>query len=211
LVAARAYLGADILAALSDIEVLVAAAWMGGLGVAVGLLGGAAAGFLLAAGRQGTVVSWAFVAAAFGAVGGGLTPLLVRAARPWLPAEASSAAAWALAGLLTGVAGYVWSRREEPEEPQDTEAGRGHAVEVWPIDSGPRQAPDRAGVRLLPILGVAGVCLVAVVATPASDAGWAVLAVALLALAVAWALGGQERRIRELELQLRQRGDGPSG
>jgi MYXO-CTERM domain-containing protein len=49
--------------------------------------------------------------------------------------------------------------------------------------------------------------VVAFFTTPPSDAGWAILAVGLLGLAAAWALAAQERRIRELERQLRDKED----
>jgi peptidoglycan/LPS O-acetylase OafA/YrhL len=105
-----------------------------------------------------------------------------------------SATAWVVAGLLAGLAGYGWGGSPAGEDKDDWTEGRA--------------AVNRPSVRLLAVIGVAVACLVAALATPASDAGWAVLAVGLLGLAVAWVLSDQERRIRHLERQLRERRDG---
>src|SRR5262245_7162796 len=198
---ARVHLGVDVLAVLREQDVAKAAALLAGQGVVLGLLGGAVVGLVLGGlGRAGeTVVPGALIGGAFGAVGGALTPCLLAATGAWLAPEVGSATAWAVAGLLAGLAGYGWGGPRTEEDEDDWTEGR---VAV----SGPRDT-RRPSARLLTVIGLAVACLVVALATPASDAGWAVLAVGLLGLAVASALSGQERRIRDLERQLRERED----
>lgn len=59
-----------------------------------------------------------------------------------------------------------------------------------------------AFVRVAPVLMVSVACLLAVGLSAPSPVGWAMLAVGFLGLAAAWAVLGQERRIRELERRL---------
>ena len=66
----------------------------------------------------------------------------------------------------------------------------------------PRTASG-AVVGLGPVMLVSVTCLLAVGLSSPSPVGWAMLAIGLMGLAVSWALVGQERRIRELEQQLR--------
>jgi hypothetical protein len=195
-VIARVHLGVDVLAVLREPDVAKAAALLGGQGAVLGLFGGAVVGLVLGGlGRAGeTVVPGALIGGAFGAVGGALTPGLLAATEAWLAPEMGSATAWVVAGLLAGLAGYGWGGSPAGEDKDDWTEGRA--------------AVNRPSVRLLAVIGVAIACLVAALATPASDAGWAVLAVGLLGLAVAWVLSDQERRIRHLERQLRERRDG---
>jgi hypothetical protein len=70
---------------------------------------------------------------------------------------------------------------------------------VQPADRATSAGPV---VRVLPVLLVSVGCLLAVGLGAPSPVGWAMLAVGLLGLAVAWGLVGQERRIKELERQI---------
>jgi hypothetical protein len=179
-----------------------------GASAGCGLLTGVLIGLVFCDTLSGAaVLAWCLRGTAVGLLGGGLTWLLVSVTRNELAAEVSSVLAWCVAGLLVGMLGYGWRQLRRPETDEDEVAqdeepqrerqqtARGQGAIRWPT------------VRLLPILGVAVGCLVAFVTTLPSDAGWAVLAVGLLGLAVAWALNGQERRIRDLERQLRDKQD----
>jgi hypothetical protein len=73
---------------------------------------------------------------------------------------------------------------------------------VQPADQAATVGPV---VRVLPVLIVSVGCLLAVGLGAPTPVGWAMLAVGLLGLAVAWALVGQERRIKELKLRLGDR------
>jgi hypothetical protein len=177
---------------------------LAGLGGLYGLLAGGVAGLLrgppgrIAAGLKGGLGF-----AIGGALAGGLGPLLSAATGGRLPAAGASAVACALIGGLMGLVGYTlrrWRTEHTPLPDDDwsadpTLAGRPALPAVGP---GPV-------VRQWPVLAVSAACLVAAVVTPPSPAGWATLGVGLLGCAVAWILAGQERRLRELEQQLRQR------
>jgi hypothetical protein len=74
-----------------------------------------------------------------------------------------------------------------------------------PVMTAGRSASSDTAFRLAPVLMVSVACLVAVGLSTPSPVGWAMLAIGLLGLAVAWALFGQERRIRDLERRLAAR------
>jgi hypothetical protein len=107
---------------------------------------------------------------------------------------------------VAGGIGYVF--RRGPGDPDEVTSAGG--AENEPPVSEPRRPSERRGPspRLWPVVAVAAACLLATVTTRASDAGWAALAVGLLGLAVGWALLGQDRRIRELEREVRRLRDG---
>jgi hypothetical protein len=161
----------------------------------IGLVLGTTAGFVLGRShrfRSGIILG--LIGAATGAIGGALCPVFVAAGSGLRP-EAACAIAWAIAGFLAGPAGYVWSRWNRPANRPELD----WSAEVEEIARGRWPFP---GGRVLLVWIVSGLCLVAVVGTPFSPAWKAVLAAGVLGVAVAWALGGQERRIRELERRL---------
>jgi hypothetical protein len=99
-----------------------------------------------------------------------------------------------------------------PEEPspvvtsgRDPEPVIATQAAPLPVMTAGRSASSDTAFRLAPVLMVSVACLVAVGLSTPSPVGWAMLAIGLLGLAVAWALFGQERRIRDLERRLAAR------
>ncbi|MDB5312949.1 MAG: hypothetical protein JWO38_7151 [Gemmataceae bacterium] len=211
LVTARRILGVEVQASLSRDEMIAAAAVLAAIGVACGLIVGTTSGLLSRnTDRTGTAAR-ALIGALAGAAGGGLSPFVVVAVGGWLPVEVSSALSWALVGLLGGVVGNYRDRRRARQNVIAEEADWSDDESVedqLPGLKRSRRPTIAPAPRLVPILAVSSACLAAVIATSPSSLGWPVLAIGLLGLAVAWALVGQERRIRELERQLRKRKDG---
>jgi hypothetical protein len=139
-----------------------------------------------------------------GVIGGGFSPLVVDAVGPALPVEASSALAWAAAGALAGLVGYVWPRKrpapDEADEEEPTE-GRRTRQREW------RPSPWSMSPRVAPILALSLLAPVIALVTAPPGAALAFVAVGLLGLAVTGVVAGQERRIRELERLLRKQED----
>jgi hypothetical protein len=211
LMAVRLLFGVSVLAVLRIAHVALAAPLMAGFVAVVALSCAMAAWFFLSGSRRDSdVLAWALPCVFFGAFGGGLTPVLIAVTASWLLPEASSTAVWAVAGLLCGLFAYGLSRvQAEPDDTCDEDnwvASQAHEDEPKGKE-GERCMHGKSSAHLLPVVAVAVACMALVIATPPSDAGWAVLAVGLLGLASAWALAGQERRIRDLEWQLRSRGE----
>ena len=174
-----------------------------GLCAGVGLLVGALSGSQLGRPYPGlAIVVWGFTGALTGAIGSGLTFVVIES-NPWvLPAERGTVVAWAVAGLFAGFAGFVWNRLTGPEpaifdEAEEADAAMPEAPRVLWVRGSP------AG-RLVAVFSMAMICFVASLVTPPSTTGWAVVAVGLLGLAVGCALVGQERRIASLEHRLRK-------
>jgi hypothetical protein len=113
------------------------------------------------------------------------------------------------------LAGHAPELRAGEDAAVTSESGWDPVAVVIPdhgrLPNPPRVQPaDRAVtagpvVRVVPVLLVSVGCLLAVGLGAPSPVGWAMLAVGLLGLAVASAVVGQERRIRELELRLGDR------
>jgi hypothetical protein len=139
-----------------------------------------------------------------GVIGGGFSPLAVDAVGPALPVEWSSALAWAAAGAMAGLVGYVWPRKrqqpDEADEDEPTDYRRARQKQWQPSrwSMSPRVAPILALSLLAPVIAL-------VTAPP--GAALAFVAVGLLGLAVTGVVAGQERRIRELERLLRKQED----
>jgi hypothetical protein len=199
MVASRQFLEPYDLVAIVEDGVRRAILVAAGVGSVSGFLTGAIAGLVL--GRPHRLLAfgtWAIVGAAIGAIGGALGPVLLRAGWGLTP-ETAGAAAWAVAGLLAGPAGYAWTRWFRPGRCEsrrargDTYRSNSHAVS------------SRPSGRLLPVWAVAIACVAVFLAIPGPPVGWPMLAIGLLGLAVAWALTGQDRRIRELEREIRVR------
>jgi hypothetical protein len=110
------------------------------------------------------------------------------------------------AGLLPGDP----SEPELVEEPAALRSGWGAVLEEdVGQQSRPRVQPtpqtaSSSVVRIGPVLLVSAGCLLAVGLSAPSPVGWAMLAIGLMGLAVAWGLAGQERRICQLERRLQE-------
>jgi hypothetical protein len=212
LVLSRLLFGTTAKEVLLDYDLFNTACWLaasGGIfGVVVGGAGGVWSG--VRSGKPSPLAAGVTGGACFGlagALGGGLCPLVVVATAGWLTPEAASTLALAALGATVGVVGYTRGRPgEPPAESEFPDAGEVEWSVVRPADDGPPPAGHGATVRVAPVLMVSATCLAAMLVSPVSPVGWAMLAVGALGLAVAWALTSQERRIRELEVQLQEAG-----
>jgi hypothetical protein len=208
LVVARWWIGVELSAPHSADELIGAVVLTVMSGVLWGLLVGAASGIRFRkSDRTNSGGVSPLIGAAAGATGGVFSSLLMAASASVLPASVSSSLAWALVGLVGGVVGSRLDRRRAERAEtvveidwSDDEPGEG---EPPPPDRRPR--PTLVPTRpLLPLVAVSVTCLVVTIVSPPSNLGWVVFAVGLQGLAAAWAITGQERRIRELERQLRE-------
>jgi hypothetical protein len=193
---------------LLDSDLFGTACWLAASGGIFGVVVGGAGGVW--SGKPSRLAAGVTGGACFGlagALGGGLCPLAVVATAGWLSPEAASTLALAALGATVGVVGYVFGRPGQPSaEPELSDVGEVELSVDRPADDVPPPAGHGATVRVAPVLMVSATCLAAMLVSPVSPVGWAMLAVGALGLSVARALTTQERRIRELEEQLRGHG-----
>jgi hypothetical protein len=194
--------------ALLDIDLFGTVSQLAAAGGIIGLAAGVAGGVW--SGRQSRLAAGIAGGTGFGlagAIAGGLCPALVAATAESLPPEVASTLVLGAIGGVVGLVGYTWGRSAEPaDEMELTDEAAPRDVE-WSVDrpAAEEPAPARNGalIRVAPVLMVSATCLAAMLVSPVSPVGWAMLAIGALGLAVAWALLRQERRIHELEQQLR--------
>ena len=189
--------------------VVTAAVLWAGIGTGCGFLIGGTASFLRWEQNRGTpTVVRAGIGAGTGAVGGGLTPVAVVLADGLLPAVVSFSLAWAIAGLLAGLAGYFLSRgavepAEDDEEDEEATARPAIKGVTWTPREGTRRTLAFPILRLVPILTVSVFALVAAAFLAPSSTALALLAIGLLGLSVIVPLHSQERRLLNLERRFR--------
>jgi hypothetical protein len=177
------------------------------MGAGCGLVIGALSGlFLGTAGRTDRIIGLSLGGAVTGAIGGGLTPLVVFAGAGALSPLANSAIAWAIAGLLTGGVARIVVCPEPVRDDWDLEEARQelHST-TWRPKRGSKRRDLPDFVCCFPILAISGFALIAVGVLAWSSASLALLAVGLSGPFTALALVHQNRRIRELERLLRTR------
>jgi hypothetical protein len=143
-----------------------------------------------------------------GALGGVLSQLPGIIADAKLLLAVTSSLAWAFAGMLTGVVGYVWSRwnverpaaEDDEEEPaQPPPAG----ATLLPREPARRVRPGPIILRVLPIVAVSVASLVGAALLWPATVALSLLAVGCLGCFVALVLGDQEYRLRDQQRRLR--------
>jgi hypothetical protein len=175
------------------------------IGAGCGLLAGAVLGVVFGQRPPGVLgrVLWT---TATGAAGGLLVWLPVVAVGGLLPAMIGTSIGWAAVGAAAGMVGYVLAHSARPDDESAFDEEKGErqgptaALRSKARDLAPLLGPSP---RVLAVVGFAGLCLAAWAATPPSAAGPAVLALGLFGLVIAWALAGQERRLRRLEARVK--------
>jgi len=192
-----------------DWPVTDAALVMAGGGAGAGVIVGVAMGLLRGGEhRRRAAAALGSCGALAGAVGGVLSQLPGIIADAKLLLAVTSSLAWAFAGMLTGIVGYIWSRwsieRPEVEDEDEEPAQPPSAGETRiPREPSRKVRPRPIILRLLPILAVSAGSLVAAALLAPAMVAFALLAVGLLGLFVAAVLGDQERRLRDLERRFR--------
>jgi hypothetical protein len=186
-----------------------AALVMAGGGAGVGVIVGVAMGLLRGGEhrrRAATVLGTCGAMA--GALGGVLSQLPGIIADAKLLLAVTSSLAWAFAGMLTGVVGYVWSRwnverpaaEDDEEEPaQPPPAG----ATLLPREPARRVRPGPIILRVLPIVAVSVASLVGAALLWPATVALSLLAVGCLGCFVALVLGDQEYRLRDQQRRLR--------
>jgi hypothetical protein len=181
---------ADALAGAAELGSPYLPVWVGtGWGLVVGL----ASAVLFRHRPPGVFVRVAWGTAA-GAAGGVLVGLLT---------SFNGTIACASAGAAAGLAGFIVSRcarSAAAAESDEEEADRSPVLRTTARELAPLVMP---APRVLAVVAASAGCLILAAVGAPSGAGPAVLALGLLGLVVAWALFGQERRLRRLEARVK--------
>jgi hypothetical protein len=177
------------------------------LGAAYGLPTGVVMGFLRGGSRRiESALALGFGGLLFGALGGGLSILVVMVGGSRVNPIVSSALVWSGIGFLMGLWSYLWSQwTAAPSEPTDEEDDSPQQKIEWVLRERKQRWRDVPLVRVLPVLLVSLASLIGAAIFAASELSMGLLAVGALGFAAAFVLYNQERRLRALEQRFRQK------
>ena len=178
-------------------------AFCGSLGAITGLLIGTVAGFAVGKGQRITTgIALGVTGALTGAIGGLLSPYAIFQSGSALPAIASSALAWGVAGLLTGALAFPVSRwlNETGRPENDDEWQESQLISTsWQPASRNRNESPGPVVQALPMLAASVFALIAAAIAGSAQTSLVLLALGLLGLAQSHSLVHLNRRLSKLE------------